>query len=133
MTDRSERPSPQEMLDRLARMQADAEATLEKYNRLAEELGTADVEAFSEDGRIRVKLDGDGKVVEIGIDETAMRFRQTLGATIMSVIEEAKAAYGVKMAEMAQALVGDRIDVMGVVRGSLPEHMRDRFDEGTGR
>lgn len=133
MTDRSERPSPQEMLDRLARMQADAEATLEKYNRLAEEMGTADVEAFSEDGRIRVKLDGDGKVVEIGIDETAMRFRQTLGPAIMSVIEEAKAAYGVKMAEMAQALVGDRIDVMGVVRRSLPEHMRDRFDGGTGR
>nr|WP_255671582.1 YbaB/EbfC family nucleoid-associated protein [Glycomyces amatae] len=114
-------------------MQAEAEATLEKYNRLAEEMGTTEVEAFSEDGRIRVKLDADGKVAEIGIDESAMRFRQTLGPAVMAVIEEAKAAYGVKMTEMAQALVGDRIDVMGIVRQSLPEHMRGRFDQGTDR
>jgi DNA-binding protein YbaB len=133
MTDRSDRRDPQEMLARLERMQADAEEMLAKYNRLAEEMGTTDVEVFSEDGRIRVKLDSEGKVAEIGIDETAMRFRQTLGPMVMAVIEEAKAAYGVKMTEMAQAFLGDRIDVRGIVRDSLPEHMRNRFDQGEGR
>lgn len=133
MTDRSERRDPQEMLARLERMQADAEAMLEKYNRMADEMGAAEIEVYSEDGRIRVKLDADGKVAEIGIDETAMRFRQTLGPMVMSVVEEAKAAYGVKMTEMAQAFLGDQIDVMGIVRDSLPEHMRGRFDQGTGR
>jgi len=131
MTDNAR--DPEAMLRRLEQMQADAEAMLSKYNRLADEMGATDVEVYSEDGRIRVKLDSEGKVAEIGIDETAMRFRQTLGPMIMGVIQEAKAAYGVKMTEMAQAFLGDQIDVMGIVRDTLPEHMRGRFDQGPGR
>ncbi|MCC3763911.1 YbaB/EbfC family nucleoid-associated protein [Glycomyces sp. TRM65418] len=131
MADRSR--DPEEMFRRLEQMQAEAEATLEKYQRLSEEMGADQVEVVSEDGYIRVRLDAEGKVAEIGIDEYAMRMRQSLGPMIVAVIEQAKAEYGVKMTEMAQALLGDRMDVRGIVRDSLPEHMRDRFDREQGR
>lgn len=127
MTDRN-RPAPEEMFRRLQQMQEDAERTLAKYEELSQELGTVAIEAYSDDGLVRVKLDADGRLAEIGIDEHAMRMRQSLSPTILAVIERAKAEYGVKMAEMAQALVGDKFDVNALVRGTLPEHMRDRFD-----
>jgi DNA-binding protein YbaB len=121
------------MFRRLEQMQADAQNMLDRYQRLSEEMGSEHVEVYSEDGLIRVRLDSGGKVAEISIDERAMRMRQTLGPTILAVIKEAKAQHGVKMTEMAQALVGDKMDVMGVVRDSLPEHMRDEFDRRRGR
>ncbi|MEU5155344.1 YbaB/EbfC family nucleoid-associated protein [Glycomyces sp. NPDC021274] len=130
MTDRNR--DPQEMLRRLEQMQADAEQMMAKYNRLAEESGASEVEVVSDDGLLRVKLDAEGKVAHIGIDEYAMRMRQSLAPAIIALIEQAKAEYGVKMTEMAQELLGDRMDVMGMVRGTLPEDMRARFDRERG-
>jgi DNA-binding protein YbaB len=130
MTDRNR--DPQEMLRRLEQMQADAEQMIERYNRLSEEMGANEIEVVSDDGTLRVKLDSDGKVAQIGIDEYAMRARQSLAPAIMMLIEQAKAEYGVKMTAMAQSLMGDRMDVMGIVRSTLPEHMRDRFDREHG-
>lgn len=118
---------PEAMLRRLEQMQADAEATLAKYNQLSEEMGATEIEAMSDDGLVRVKLDSDGKVAEIHIDEYAMRMRQSLAPTIMAVIEMAKAEYGAKMTEMAQAFLGDKMDVTAIIRDTLPPNMRDQF------
>lgn len=122
-----QRPTdPEAMMRRLEQMQAEAESMLAKFNELSERLGTDAVEVFSEDGRIRVKLDAEGKVAEIGIDESSMRQHQSLSPTIMALIQEATATHAVKMAQMAQSLVGDKIDVMGIVNRDMPEHLRDR-------
>lgn len=126
MSDRLGGMDPEAMMQRLEQMKAEAEATLAKYEELAAEAGTDAIEVFTEDGLLRVKLDADGKVAEIGIDEHAMRMRQSLGPAIIALIEEAKATYGMKMAAMAQALVGDKIDVMGLVTRNMPEHLQDR-------
>ena len=123
---------PQEMLRRLEQMRVDAEQMMERYDRLSEEMGASAVEAVSEDGYLRVKLDSEGRVAEIGIDEYAMRMRQSLAPAIIALIEQAKIEYGVKMTEMAQSLLGDRMDVMGIVRGTLPENMRSGFDRQHG-
>ncbi|GAA2140197.1 YbaB/EbfC family nucleoid-associated protein [Glycomyces algeriensis] len=130
MTDRNR--DPQEMLRRLEQMQADAEQMMARYEQLADEMGASEVEVVSEDGLLRVKLDAEGKVAQIGIDEYAMRMRQSLAPSIMMLIEQAKAEYGVKMTEMAQSLLGDRMDVMGMVRSTLPEDQRARFDRERG-
>jgi DNA-binding protein YbaB len=122
----SDRLGPEAMLQRLEQMKAEAEATLAKYEELSAEAGADAVEVVSEDGLVRVKLNADGKVVEIGIDEYAMRQRQSLSPTIIALINEAKATYGMKMAAMAQQLVGDKIDVMGMVTRNMPEHLQER-------
>lgn len=126
MSDRLGGMDPEAMMRRLEQMKAEAEATLAKYEELAAEAGTDAIEVYTEDGLLRVKLDADGKVAEIGIDEHAMRMRQSLGPTIIALIEEAKATYGMKMATMAQTLVGDKIDVMGLVTRNMPEHLQER-------
>lgn len=129
MTDRNERRDPQEMLERLEQMKEEAEATIRKYEEMSADLGADAVEVVSEDGLVRVKLDADGNVDHIGIDEQAMRQRQSLGPSIMDLIQEAKATYGLKMADLAQALVGDKMDVMAMVTRDMPEHMQERARE----
>jgi DNA-binding protein YbaB len=124
-------PDLDEMLTRLDQMQRDAEQTLAKFEELHADM--EEVEAVSEDGLIRVRLDADGQVVHIGIDERAMHSRQTLGRAVLAVVAEANAAYGVQMAEMAQALNGGAIDVMGMLNRHMPEHVRDRADRTLGR
>lgn len=133
MSDRFREMGPEAAFARLEEMMQKAEATLAKYEELSAEAGADAVEVVSEDGYVRVKLDKDGKVAEIGIDEYAMRMRQSLSPTIMGLIEEAKATYGMKMASMAQALAGDSIDVMGMVTRNMPEHLQDRARENLDR
>ncbi|RRR99450.1 YbaB/EbfC family nucleoid-associated protein [Glycomyces terrestris] len=131
MTDRPR--DPEAMMRRLERMQAEAESMLAKFNELSEQLGADAVEVRSEDGRIRVKLDAEGKVAEIGIDEQAMRMRQSLAPTIMALVQEATATHALKMAQMAQSLVGDKIDVMGLAARDMPDGMRDRARDNLDR
>ncbi|MEU6246660.1 YbaB/EbfC family nucleoid-associated protein [Glycomyces sp. NPDC047010] len=133
MSDRERPTDPEAMMQRLEQMQAEAESMLAKFNELSERLGAEAVEVFSEDGRVRVKLDAEGKVAEIGIDEYAMRARQSLAPTIMALVQEATATHAVKMAQMAQALVGDKIDVMGIVNRDMPDHLRDRARDNLDR
>ncbi|WP_112141195.1 YbaB/EbfC family nucleoid-associated protein [Glycomyces dulcitolivorans] len=133
MSDRERPTDPESMMRRLEQMQAEAEAMLAKFNDLSEQLGADAVEVFSEDGRIRVKLDAEGKVAEIGIDEYAMRMRQSLSPTIMALIQEASATHALKMAQMAQSLVGDKIDVMGMVNRDMPESLRDKARDNLDR
>lgn len=130
MSDRSV-PDLDEMMSRLEQMQADAERTLAKFEELRADMGL--VEAESEDGLIRVRLDADGQVEDIAIDERAMRQRQTLGRAVLAVVDEANAAFGVKMAEMAQALNGDKLDVMGMLGQYMPDEVRDRANRHLGR
>jgi len=133
MSDRERPTDPEAMMRRLEQMQAEAESMLAKFNELSEQLGAEAVEVFSEDGRVRVKLDADGKVAEIGIDEYAMRARQSLAPTITALIQEATATHALKMAQMAQALVGDKIDVMGMINCDMPDHLRDRARDNLDR
>ncbi|HEU5127814.1 MAG TPA: YbaB/EbfC family nucleoid-associated protein [Glycomyces sp.] len=129
----TDRPDPQEMMARLEQMQREAEATMRKYEELRAEMGADAVEAYSEDGLVRVRLDADGKVAEIHIDESAMRQRQSLGRVVHAVIDEAVATHAVKMADMAQALVGDKIDVMALMNEHMPPEMRERARDNLGR
>lgn len=126
MTDRNAQPNPDEIFARLEQMQREAEETIRKYEEMQAEMGADAVEVYSEDGTVRVKLDAEGKVKEIGIDEMAMRGRRTLANVIVATIQEATAVHGMKMAEMAQALVGDKMDVMGMVTQHMPEYLQDK-------
>lgn len=114
------------MMARLERMREQAEATLARFDDMKAQLGAEAVEVYSEDGLLKVKLDGEGNVAEIRIDEYAMRMRQSLGPAIVALIGEAKATFGVKSAELAQAVVGDRFDLMGMLSQHMPPHMQDR-------
>lgn len=133
MSDHSSRPDPQEMLARLERMQAEAEETIRRFDEMSAQLGADAVEVYSEDGLVRVKLDSDGRIDEIHIEEHAMRQRQTLAPTIIALIREATAAYGLKMAELAQAVAGDKIDVEGMMRRYMPDDVRERARDNLGR
>jgi DNA-binding protein YbaB len=133
MSDRSDRPDPQEMMARLERMQAEAEETIRRFDEMSAQLGADAVEVCSEDGLVRVKLDSEGRVDEINIDERAMRQRQTLGPVIIDLIREATAAYGLKMAELAQAIAGDKIDVNAMMRRYMPDDVRERAKGHLGR
>ncbi|GAB3656139.1 YbaB/EbfC family nucleoid-associated protein [Glycomyces tarimensis] len=126
MSDRDPRPDPEAMLAKLEAMQRDAEQTLRKYEEMRAELDANAVEAFSEDGLVRVKLDADGRVAEIGIDEMAMRRHQTLSGTIRSTVDEALAGYAIQSAEMAQQFVGDKFDFSAMLDSYMPPQMRDR-------
>ncbi|WP_030144702.1 YbaB/EbfC family nucleoid-associated protein [Glycomyces sp. NRRL B-16210] len=127
----AEVPNLDQMMARLDQMQREAEQTLAKFEELHADM--EEVEAVSEDGLISVRLDADGQVVHIGIDERAMRHRQTLGRAVLAVVAEANAAYGVQMSEMAQALNGGAFDVKGMFDRYMPEHVRDRADRTLGR
>ncbi len=126
MTDPSARPDPEVMFARLETMRAEAEATLARFEEMKIKLEADAVEVVSEDGLVKVKLDGEGKVAEIRIDEHAMRMRQSLSPTIIALIDEANAAFALKSAEMAQAVVGDQFDIMGMVTREMPDHLRER-------
>jgi DNA-binding protein YbaB len=131
--DRSQRPDPQEILAKLDQMQRDAEATLRKYDELRQDLVGSGVEAVSADGYVKVKLDQDGNVTEIAIDDAALRNRSQLSTTVLDTIKEATATHALKMADMAQSLVGDRVDVMGVMSRFMPDDMRDRARDNLNR
>jgi DNA-binding protein YbaB len=131
--DRSQRPDPQEILAKLDQMQRDAEATLRKYDELRQDLVGSGVEAVSADGYVTVKLDQDGNVTEIAIDDSALRNRAQLSTSVMDTIKEATATHALKMADMAQALVGDSVDVMGVMSQFMPDDMRDRARDNLNR
>lgn len=102
MSDRPDRPDPGEMMARLEAMQRQAEETLSRFEGMQEELSAANVEVFSEDGLVCVRLDGNGRVKEIKIDEFAMRKRQTLAPIIIGLVDRAQIAYAEKSAELAK-------------------------------
>ena len=106
MSDKSGRPNPQDMMARLEEIQRQAETTLRRFEELQEQLGDQQVEVFSEDGRLSVKLDKDGKVSQIRIDESVMRMRQTLGPAIVALIGEAQEVHAEKSAELAKEFLG---------------------------
>jgi DNA-binding protein YbaB len=116
----AERPTPEQMLERLAQMQRDAEATLRRYDELSAEFGADAVEVRSDDGLLRVKLDRNGAVDEIEVGEAAMRFRQSLGAAMVALIAQARSEYALKSAEMARRMLGGRIDVDAILSPYLP-------------
>ena len=130
MSDDAGRPTPQQMMEQLAQMQRDAEATLRKYDELSAEFGADAVEVFSDDGLLRVKLDRDGVVDEIEVNEAAMRFRQSLGPAMVALIAQARADYALKSAEMARQMLGDRIDVDAILSQYLPRDGRDGRQPG---
>lgn len=96
-----QRPNPQEMMARLEAMQRQAEETLRRYEGM-QEAASAELEVYSEDGLIGVKLDGNARVTEIKIDEYAMRRRQSLAPTIIALVAQARIAHAEKSAELAK-------------------------------
>jgi DNA-binding protein YbaB len=124
----SDRPTPEQIMAEFERMRSEAEATLRRYEEVSAELGADAVEVFSEDGLLRVKLDPNGKVDEIGVNEAAMRYRQSLGPAMVALIRQARDEYALKAAEMARRLIGDKIDVDAILSQYLP-----RDGQGPGR
>jgi DNA-binding protein YbaB len=102
MSDRPQRPDPHEMMARLEAMQSQAEDTLRRFEGMQEEMGAANVEVLSEDGLVAVRLDGNGRVKEIKIDEYAMRRRQTLAPVIIALVEQARAIHAERSAAIAE-------------------------------
>lgn len=96
-----QRPNPQEMMARLEAMQRQAEETLRRYEGM-QEAASAELEVYSEDGLIGVKLDGNARVTEIKIDEYAMRRRQSIAPTIIALVARARIAHAEKSAELAK-------------------------------
>lgn len=119
------RPTPEQMLEQLAQMQRDAEATLRKFDELSAEFGADAVEVVSDDGLLRVRLDKSGAVDEIEINEAAMRFRQSLGPAMVALIKQARNEFALKSAEMARRMLGDRMDVDAILSQYLPPEHRD--------
>jgi len=120
MSDNAGRPTPEQVMEQLAQMQRDAEETIRKYDELSAEFGTDAVEVFSDDGMLRVKLDKNGAVDEVGINEAVMRFKQSLGPSIVALMAQARAEYALKSAEMARRMLGDKIDVDAILSRYLP-------------
>lgn len=105
MTD-PQRPNPHEMMARLEAMQRQAEETVRRYEGMQAAASAANIEVFSEDGLIGVKLAGNGRVSEIKIDEYAMRKRQSLAPTIIALVAQARVAHAEKSAELAKQFLG---------------------------
>lgn len=124
--------NPDDMLAKLNEMQQEAEETLRKYEELQEQVGASTTEAVSEDGYIKVVLNSDGNVTDIDIEDSAMRHGTRLGGMIKKTVDEATATYALKMAEMAQELVGD-MDLMGMVSEHMPGDVRDRARDNVNR
>jgi DNA-binding protein YbaB len=116
-----QRPTPDQIMAEFERMRSEAEANLKKYEEVSAELGADSIEVISEDGLLSVKLDANGKVDEIRINEAAMRFRHALGPATVALIRRAREAYALKTAEMARRLIGDKIDVDAVLSQYLPK------------
>ena len=102
MSDRPHRPDPHEMMARLEAMQRQAEETVRRFEGMQEQMSAANVEVFSDDGLVGVRLDGNGRVEEIKIDEYAMRKRQSLAPVIIALVDQARVAYAEKSAELAR-------------------------------
>ncbi len=117
-----QRPTPEQIMAEFERMRSEAEATLRRYEEVSAEFGADAVEVFSEDGLLRVKLDANGKVDEIGVNEAAMRYRQSLGPSIVALIRQARDEYALKAADMARRLIGDKIDVDAILSQYLPKN-----------
>ncbi|RRS02168.1 YbaB/EbfC family nucleoid-associated protein [Glycomyces terrestris] len=117
----SDRPTPEQIMAEFERMRSEAEATLEKYKEVSAELGADAVEVVSEDGLLTVRLDPNGKVDAIVVNEAAMRYRQSLGPAMVALIRQARDAYALKSAEMARRLLGDKIDVDAILSQYLPK------------
>lgn len=133
MSDRSDLPSPEEAMRQFEQIRAEAEATQRKHEELSAQFGLDSIEAFSPDGLVCVKLDAQGRVDKVVIEEAGMRHRQALGQIVKAVAEEAMEMYAVKAADFAQALIGDKIDVQGIVGRYMSGEQRDRARENLER
>jgi len=120
MSDNAARPSPEQIMAQFAQIKAEAEATVQKYEDLSAEFGVDAVEVHSEDGLLRVKLDANGQVEEIGVNEAAMRFRQSLGPSMVGLIATAREEYALKTTEMARRMIGDKLDVDAILNQFRP-------------
>lgn len=133
MSDHSALPPHEEAMRQFEQIRVNAEATKRRYDELSAEYGLGSVEAFSDDGTVCVRLDANGRIDKVVIDEMGMRHRQALGHIIKAVAEDALAMHAVKAAEMAQALVGDKIDVQGIVGRYMSDDVRERARDNLGR
>jgi len=115
MSDNAPRPNPQEMLARLEQMERNAEQLLARYEALQAETGSEAVEVYSEDGLIRVKLDREGQVDEVELHPHAMQYSRALGEHIRHTLEQARATHTERAAQIAQQLLGDKIDVQAIL------------------
>ncbi|MEU6857974.1 YbaB/EbfC family nucleoid-associated protein [Glycomyces sp. NPDC046736] len=101
-------------------MQRDAETTLARYEALQAESGLGAIEAISDDGSIKVRLDPEGRVADIDLHDAAMSHGPNLGRQVMAVIKSAKATHTEKTAELAQQLLGDKVDIQSILNQYRP-------------
>jgi DNA-binding protein YbaB len=121
MSDNVNRPDPAEAVAEFERLKAEAEATVRRFDEMAAEFGTDAVEVYSEDRLLRVTLDANGNVDRIGVEEAAMRSRQTLGRAMVLLIAEARAEHQRRTTEMARRMLGDRFDLDAIMARYTPK------------
>lgn len=127
-----ERPGLDDLLARVERMEQQAEATLRKYEDFRERVGGLASEGVTDDGAVRVVLDEQGEVTGVEIAESAMRHRGNLSRWVMTALQRAQAQHASRMGELAQELMGGRLDVAAMVREAIPAEVREAIEQDGG-
>jgi DNA-binding protein YbaB len=102
-------------------IKAQAEATVKRFEQMSAEVGADAVEMYSEDRLLRVRLDANGNVEEIAIEELAMRNKQMLGRMMVALIAEARVEHAERQAEMARRMIGDKFDIDAIMSRFAPK------------
>lgn len=118
---------PEAIMARLNTIRNNADETLRRYVEAREEAGDLTSEGYSEDGSVRVEVGDDGQIVAIDIPDSALGRLSQLGYQVVTAIKEAHAAHALKMAEIATKM-GSPIDIMSMVKDSIPADVRDSID-----
>jgi DNA-binding protein YbaB len=104
------------------RYRGEAEQRLAAYQELRTRIERLAVTARSADGCVAVTVRAGGAVSDLTLTEGALRLgADGLGRLVLGTLQQAHATLATRLARRAQAYVGDRHDVVGVVRGRLPE------------
>ncbi|WP_018349460.1 YbaB/EbfC family nucleoid-associated protein [Longispora albida] len=108
--------------DLLRRLQEDSEEQLRRYADVRERLANLTVTVSSPDGGVEVTAASGGAIRGVRISESVMRHGPgVLSHVILSTIQAAGAKVALETATVVQSLTGERMDIVGLVRSSIPE------------
>ena len=99
----------------------EAEQRLAAYQELRAKIEKLAVTARSPDGSVAVTVRAGGAVSGLTLTEDALRHgADGLGRLVLATVRQAQATLATRLARRARPYVGDRHDVVGIVRGRLP-------------
>jgi DNA-binding protein YbaB len=99
----------------------EADQRLAAYQELRTKIERLRVTARSADGCVVVTVRA-GAVSGLTLTEDALRLgADGLGRLVLATVQQAHNTFATRLARRVQSYVGDRHDVVGMVRGRLPE------------